>query len=118
MNLKEAIHSALMAVAPTAPVESSQYYGGTAATFITFSRYNRMGKAYAENKEIETDHYFMVHLWQKETGTEDLDALELQIELALKAIGFSDGFSVEDLYEADTKINHIAIRCNYTEQRL
>jgi len=62
MNLKEAVHAALMTVAPTAPVESSQYYGGTAATFITFSRYNRMGEVYAENKEIETGHYFLVHL--------------------------------------------------------
>jgi len=117
MNLKEAVHTALMEIAPTAPIESSQYYGGIAAAFITFSRYNRVGEAYAENKEVETGHYFLVHLWQKETETEDLDTLELQIESALKAIGFNDGFSVEDLYEPDTKISHIAIRCNYTEQR-
>lgn len=115
MSLKENIHTALMAVASTAPTNNSQFYGGMALTWITFSRYNRMGEAYAENKEVETGHYFLVHLWQKETGTKDLDELEKQVESVLKAIGFSDGFSVEDLYEPDTKINHIAIRCNYVE---
>jgi hypothetical protein len=115
MSLKEDMHTALMAVAPTAPAKNSQFWAGMTPTlWITFFRYNRMGEAFAENEEIETSHYFQIDLWQKETGTKDLDVLEKQVESVLKPLGFM-GFSAQDLYENDTKINHIAIRCNYVE---
>ena len=103
-----------MTVAPTAPVKKSQTYTGNATEYITFFRYNRAGEIYAENKEIETSHYFQIDLWQKPTETKDLDELEKQAESVLKPLGFM-GFTTQDLYENDTGINHIVIRCNYTE---
>ena len=117
MSIKSIMYTALMTVAPTAPAKNSQHYSGKANTYITFFRYNRMAELYAENDEIATTHFFQVDLWQKENGTDDLDETTLQIETALISIGFM-GFSAQDLYEDDTKTNHIAIRCNYTEDRL
>jgi len=117
MSLKEDMHAVLMAIAPTAPANDSQVYGGKALIYITFFRYNRVGSLYSEGDEAETDHYFQIDLWEKYGATGDIDDLEAQIETALSGLGFK-GFTTQDLYEKETKINHIAIRCNFTEGRL
>jgi hypothetical protein len=117
MSLKTDMHTALMTVAPTAPAKNSQFYGGKELTYITFFCYNEQGEVYAENKEIETGYYFQIDLWQKENGTSDLNVLKENIRSVLEPLGFM-GFNPRELYETDTKINHIAIRCNYTEERL
>lgn len=116
MSLKEDIHTALMAVAPTAPAKCSQFFkGNTYLTWITYFEYNMQPEAAADNKVAFKGHYFQVDLWQKPTGTDDLDALELQIEAALSPLGFGN-FTSQDLYENDTGISHMAIRCYLLEE--
>jgi len=114
MSLKENMHTALMAVAPTAPAKKSRKYTGKALEYITYFCYNEQGEAYAENKETDTGHYFQVDLWQLPLGTSDPDVLKKQIKDSLVPLGFM-GFTAQELYEDDTGINHIAIRCNYVE---
>lgn len=116
MTLEETIHNTLMVVAPTAPPNNSQNYTSTATTYITYFLFTEQGEAYAENEEIETGHYWQIDIWRKsaDTSTSPLSALKEQIKAALKSIGFRD-FTAQGLYEADTKTNHIAIRCCYVE---
>ena len=106
-----------MTVSPTAPTEDSQNYTGTAAEYITFFCYNEQGSAYAENKEIAADSYFQIDLWQTQESTADSNTLKKKIIAAMEALGFM-GFTAQELYERDTKTNHVAIRCNYTGDRL
>ena len=106
-----------MEVAPTAPTEDSQNYTGKAAEYVTFFCYNEQGSAFAENEEIAVDSYFQIDLWKTQESTADSNTLKKKIITALKALGFM-GFTAQELYERDTKINHIAVRCNYTGERL
>jgi hypothetical protein len=116
MSLKTDMHTALMAVAPTAPAKRSQFWSGATPTlWITYFEYNRQPEAGADDQTALKGHYFQVDLWQKSTGTADLDTLETQIESALSPLGFGD-FTVQDLYEPDTGISHYAIRCYFLEE--
>jgi hypothetical protein len=116
VTLEETIHDTLNAVAPTAPAKSSQYYSGTKTTYITYFLYTEQGEAFAGNEEIETGHYWQIDIWRlpAETSVTSLPEIKEQVKTVLKAIGFRD-FTVQSLYEPDTKINHIAIRCCYVE---
>jgi hypothetical protein len=116
MTLEETIHNALNAIVPTSPASNSQVYIGSETTYITYFLYTEQGEAFAANEEIETGHYWQVDIWRKstDTGTRLLSAVKEQVKTALKAIGFRD-FTAQALYESDTKINHIAIRCCYVE---
>jgi hypothetical protein len=116
MTLEEIIHNALMAIAPTAPASSSQYFSGAQTTYITYFLYNEQDEAFAANEPVEAGHYWQIDLWREpaDTSTTLLSTLKEQVKTALKAIGFRD-FTAQALYESDTKINHIAIRCCYVE---
>lgn len=116
MSIKDDIHTALMKVAPTAPAKHSRSYTGKALEYFTYDRYDREGAAYAENKETDTAHFFQIDLWQSQGSTADLDSMAESAIRELEKIDFK-GFSLNNLFEDETKIGHIAIRCNKTIER-
>lgn len=112
MITKDDIKVALKPIAPAA----HQHYDGKAPTYITFFMYNEQDEEYAENVPIATGAYWQIDLWRtaKDTSTTDLDDLKRQAKAALTKLGFQ-GFTAQELYESDTKTDHIALRCNYIE---
>lgn len=112
MKQKAAIKNAISPIMPAA----HKHYGGDAATYATYFMYNEQPEDYAENAPIATGSYWQIDLWRKpgDTSGTDLDDLKKQVITALSNIGFQ-GFTAQELYESDTKTDHIALRCNFIE---
>lgn len=112
MKQKAAIKGAISPIMPAAHGR----YGGNATTYATYFMYNEQPEEYAENAPIATGSYWQIDLWRKpgDSGKTDLDDLKTQVVAALSGIGFQ-GFTAQELYESDTKTDHIALRCNFIE---
>ena len=117
MSLKSDMYTALMTVAPTAPVKNSQYYTGKATRYITFFEYNRQPEIASDDATAANGRYWQIDLWSAKTDatTAALETDEVKIETVLKALGFGN-FTYQDLYENDTGISHYAVRCYYLEE--
>lgn len=85
-------------------------YSGEETTYITYQEYNSNGSAFAENKEIETNHFVQVDIWTKDTFEE----LAKQVLQLMTASGYYRTYETE-LYESDTQIKHKVIRFQYSE---
>ena len=110
MKQKSAIKKAISPIMPAA----HGHYGGTATTYATYFMYNEQPEEYAENAPITTGSYWQIDLWREpnDSNKTDLDDLKEQVKTALSSIGFQ-GFTAQELYESDTKTDHIALRCNF-----
>lgn len=112
MKQKAAIKRAISPIMPAA----HRHYGGDSKTYATYFMYNEQPEEYAENAPIATGSYWQIDLWREpgDSSGADLDDLKKQVEAALSSIGFQ-GFTAQELYESDTKTDHIALRCNFVE---
>jgi len=106
MSYKTDVEAALTPIA--LPV-SFINYSGTAPQYITYFRYNQQDEEFAENIPIATGVYVQVDLWSK--TKENLEDFFTQIITAMSAIEFQNDM-VQDLYESDIKMCHIALRFN------
>ena len=82
-------------------------YSGDKDTYITFFTISNTDDDFSEDEEETEVFSLQIDLWTKSDPTE----LKKQIKKALKEKFYDVTFS--DLYEADTKIHHIAFRCEY-----
>lgn len=95
---------------PTGVKVKKLHYDGKADPYIVWTVYNENGKAFAEDKEIETGYYVQVDIYTKG----DFDDLYKQVLKLMTSAGFSRTFASET-YENDTKLNRKIIRFEYDE---
>lgn len=95
---------------PTGVPVTHLTYSGTATTYITHQEYNSNGAAFAENKEIATNHYLQVDIWTNDT----FEALAKKVLSLMTAAGYYRTYETE-IYESDTKTKHKVIRFQIAE---
>jgi hypothetical protein len=86
-------------------------YSGSNPTYITFFEMNNFSDDYSEDAEGTEVHSLQIDLW----STQDVTQIKKDIQQALKAVFY--GVTYQDLYENETKINHIAFRCYFYETK-
>lgn len=85
-------------------------YSGSETTYITFFEMNNFNEDYSDDKNETNVHSLQIDLWTKTDPTE----LKNKIRKALKEVFYD--VTINDLFETDTKVYHIAFRCYLYEE--
>lgn len=72
---------------------------------ITYFEIDNTGSLYADDQEVASEFYYQIDLWSKAS----LTAIAKEVDTIMTGLDFVR-ISAPDLYEADTKIQHKAMR--------
>ena len=110
-NLKPTVYSALSSATALSTLRSittpypRSLTSSETMPCLTYFEMTNIGGLYADDVEAASDIVFQIDLW----GITSLSDYKLAVDDVMTGIGFSRIYCT-DLYETDTKINHVPMR--------